>query len=444
VTLRPQDAIRIKRDGGTLSEDMIREVIAGVVDGSIADYQLAALLMAVFLRGMTSVETLAWTHAMVHSGTVIDLSSIPGAKVDKHSTGGVGDKISICLAPLVAACDVFVPMISGRGLGHTGGTLDKLESIAGFDVHLDARRLVQIVTRAGLVLAGQSDELAPADRRLYALRDVTSTVESIPLIASSIMSKKLAAGIDALVLDVKVGSGAFMGSMDRARKLARTIIDIGQGAGKKVSVIISDMNQPLGCAVGNANELREAIEVLQGGGPEDVWELTRELGAEMLLVADMETDVGQARKRLSRARDSGAGLQRLQRCIELQGGDPRVAEDPDRLPRWSGERAVHAEQAGWIRRIDARKIGLAAMALGAGRHRVEDPVDHAVGLTFSVRLGQRVEPGLPLATLQFNDSRRAVAAERLVREAICIADERDDVPPLVHEVLRRSGDGTEN
>ncbi|MFZ5786287.1 MAG: thymidine phosphorylase, partial [Acidobacteriota bacterium] len=429
--MRPQDLIRIKRDGGELSAEAIRELIDGVTAGSIPDYQIAALLMAVYLRGLGEGELSAWAEAMLRSGRVLDLSAVPGRKVDKHSTGGVGDKVSLCLAPLVAACGVPVPMISGRGLGHTGGTLDKLEAIPGFRTDLGVDAFIRTVGEAGLALCGQTSDLAPADRKLYALRDVTSTVESIPLIASSIMSKKLAEGIDALVLDVKVGSGAFMKDLERARELAETLCGIGRRAGKEVTAFLTDMNQPLGREVGNANETREAIEILRGAGPDDLLDLTLQLGAEMLILGGVTRDLDDALQRIRQARRSGAGLERLRRCIELQGGDPKVVEDPGRLPRAHHQHTVTAQAAGTIAAINAEQVGVAAMLLGAGRRSVEDRIDHAVGLTVCVRLGDEVAPGAPLAILHYNDERRREPAVATLRAAFTLGTGPVTPPPLV-------------
>jgi pyrimidine-nucleoside phosphorylase len=434
--VRPQDLIRIKRDGGELPAEAIRELIAGVTDGSVPDYQAAALLMAIFLRGMNEAELSAWSDAMLRSGRVLDLSSLRGRKVDKHSTGGVGDKVSLCLAPLVAACGVPVPMISGRGLGHTGGTLDKLEAIPGFRTDLGVDDFVRVVAEAGLALIGQTSDLAPADGKLYALRDVTATVESIPLIASSIMSKKLAEGIDALVLDVKVGSGAFMKQMERARVLAETLCGIGRRAGKQVSAFLTDMNQPLGREVGNASETREAIEILRGGGPEDLLDLTLQLGAEMLILGGVTADLDDALQRIRHARRSGAGLERLRKCIELQRGDPRVVDDLERLPRARFQRVIAAERTGFLSAVNAEQIGIAAMLLGAGRASVADRIDHAVGVTVRARIGDELVAGAPLAVLCYNDERALAAAEATLRAAFSIGDRPVTPPPLVYDVLR--------
>ena len=434
--MRPQDLIRIKRDNGEMPVAAIKEFLAGVSDGTLPDYQAAALLMAIFFQGMTDAELSAWTDAMLRSGRVLDLSAIPGVKVDKHSTGGVGDKISLCLAPLVAACGVPVPMISGRGLGHTGGTLDKLESIPGFSTAMEVDDFIKAVEQVGMALIGQTDDLAPADRKLYALRDVTSTVESIPLISSSIMSKKLAEGMDALVLDVKVGNGAFMKDLQRARLLAETMQGIGRRAGKQVTAFLSDMNQPLGREVGNANETREAIEILQGEGPDDLLDLTLQLGAEMLVLGGKTNDLDEATQRIRDARRSGAGLEALGRCIERQGGDPRVTEDLSLLPAAGGTRTVRAPRAGVLAQVATEKVGIAGMLLGAGRKQVTDPVDHSVGLTVCARLGDELDAGDALVVLHHNDDARANAAERTLEGVFVIADEGEPPPPLIYEVLR--------
>jgi pyrimidine-nucleoside phosphorylase len=411
-----------KRDGGALPDDIIRAVIAGAAAGSIPDYQLAALLMAIVWRGLTPRELLVWMQAMIASGERVSLADIPGRKVDKHSTGGVGDKISICLAPLVAACGVPVPMMAGRSLGHTGGTLDKLESIPGFRTALAPAELRRVLRRSGLVLAGQSARLVPADRRLYALRDATATVESIPLIASSILSKKVAEGTDALVMDVKVGAGAFMPSRAAARALARTLVDLGRRAGLRVVALLTAMDQPLGREVGNASEVREAIDVLRGGGPADTRALTVRLGAEMLVLGRVARDLGDGARRIEAAIASGAGAERLARCIALQGGDARVLDRPEALlPRARHSLTVRAARAGHVARVDAGAIGRAATVLGAGRLRQEDRVDPAVGITLLRKRGDRVARGEPIATLWYNDARRRDAARAALAGAFTIA-----------------------
>ncbi len=385
------EVIRKKRDGGRLAADEISGFVRSYTDGAIPDYQAAAWAMAVYFRGLDGAELTALTDAMLHSGDVVDLSSVAGRKVDKHSTGGVGDKVSLHLAPAVAACGVNVPMISGRGLGHTGGTLDKLESIPGFRVDLSVERFKEVLGDCGLALIGQTDRLAPADKKLYALRDVTGTVESIPLIAASIMSKKLAEGIDGLVLDVKLGSGAFMKTLERARELAETLVDIGRRAGKRCSAFITDMDQPLGRWVGNAVEVRESIEVLQGRGEPDLVELTLALGGEMLRLGDAARTYEEGREKIARSLTDGSALGRFEKCVELQGG--RLGE----LPAAGKGIAVAAATSGWVTAIDAEQVGLAALKLGAGRSRKEDSIDPAAWVRVRKKIGERVEPGEPLA-----------------------------------------------
>jgi pyrimidine-nucleoside phosphorylase len=434
--VRTQDLIRIVRDDGEMPSEEIYRFFTELHRGDVPDYQAAALLMAIFWRGMGEAELSAWTDAMLHSGRVLDLSSVTGRKVDKHSTGGVGDKVSICLAPLVAACGVPVPMISGRGLGHTGGTLDKLESIPGFRTDLQVEKFIRVVKQTGLALIGQTDDLAPADRKLYALRDVTATVESIPLIASSIMSKKLAEGIDALVLDVKVGSGAFMKDLEQARELAETLCGIGKRAGKEVTAFLTDMNQPLGREVGNANETREAIEILQGKGPDDLLDLTLQLGAEMLLLGRVAADQDEALQLIRKARWQGTGLDRMRRCIELQGGNPRVVDDTSLLPTARSHRTLTAERDGFLTKVQTEQVGLAGMLLGAGRRNIEDVIDPAAGITVEARLGNALRTGDPLATMHFSDKGKADAAEPILRGSFLLGDEPATPPPLVYEVLR--------
>src|SRR5438128_1208037 len=360
--MRAYDLIRKKRDGGLLDPAELAFLIQGATDGSVADEQLAAFLMAVFFRGLDPARELpAWLDAMLRSGQVLDLSRIPGRKVDKHSTGGVGDKISLPLAPLAAVCGVRVPMVSGRGLGHTGGTLDKLESIPGFRVDLPVERFAQLVESLGVCLIGQTAQIAPADRKLYALRDATATVESVPLIASSILSKKLAEGIDALVLDVKVGRGAFMKTLPEARALARTMVDLCRAMGRGCTALVTSMDAPLGLSVGNAVEVAESIDVLRGRGPEDVRELTLRLGVEMLLAGEAASDVPAARQRLEAALADGSALRRFAQIVEAQGGDPGVVEDPRRLPQPAAVREVRADRGGVLARLDAEEVGLCAV-----------------------------------------------------------------------------------
>jgi pyrimidine-nucleoside phosphorylase/thymidine phosphorylase len=432
--VRAYELIHRKRDGGTLTPEEIGALIRGYTAGEIPDYQLAAFCMAVFFRGMDDVEVRALTEAMLRSGDVLDLSGIPGVKVDKHSTGGVGDKVSLPLAPLAAACGVKVPMVSGRGLGHTGGTLDKLEAIPGFRVDLPVERFVELVATLGLGLIGQTARIAPADKRLYALRDVTATVESIPLIAGSIMSKKLAEGIDALVLDVKVGRGAFMKTLPDARRLAGTLAGIGRGLGKRVTALLTAMEQPLGRAVGNALEVVESIELLRGGGPPDLREVTVALGAEMVLLARLAPDLAAARRAIEAAIADGRGLATFRAVVEAQGGDPRSIDDPTRLPRAAQVLPVVAAEAGLVEVLDAEAVGLAAMALGAGRARVEDRVDPAVGVVVLKKLGDRVERGEPLCLVHRNPGGEAQpAVERRLRQAYRIGPGPVLPAPLVIE-----------
>ncbi len=423
------ELIAIKRDGGVLTADQIAWLIEGYTHDRVTEYQMSAMAMAIYLNGLNSDELAAWTSAMLHSGDVLDLSDIPAAKVDKHSTGGVGDKISIPLAPLVASCGVAVPMMSGRGLGHTGGTLDKLESIPGFTTALDADRFREILREHGLVLAGQSETMVPADRKLYALRDATATVASLPLIASSIMSKKLAEGLDGLVLDVKTGSGAFMQQLERSRELARTMVDIGNTAGVRTTALITSMEQPLGREVGNASEMRESIAVLQGGGPEDIVELTLALGEVMLELGGV---VG-GRERLSEALADGSALQKLIDVTVAHGGDPDTIRNPELLPMADHEATVRAERAGYVSRCDALTIGMAATRLGAGRERKEDSVDPGVGITIQARIGDRVDSGDALATVRYSDPDRWEAQKASLAGAWEIVDQPVEAPRLIIE-----------
>ena len=440
--MRAQELIARKRDGGELAPAELRALVAGITDGSVPDYQAAAFLMAVFFRGMTPAELAAWADAMLRSGDVLDLSAVAARKVDKHSTGGVGDKISLPLAPAVAACGVAVPMVSGRGLGHTGGTLDKLEAIPGFSVNLPVERFRAQVAELGVCMIGQTERIAPADRKLYALRDVTATVESIPLIASSIMSKKLAEGIDALVLDQKVGAGAFMKRIEDARALARTIIGIGRAAGKRVTALITAMDQPIGRAVGNASEVEESIETLRGRGPADTRELTVALGAEMLGLGGAAADSAAGRARIEAVLDGGQALERFAKMIAAQGGDARVCEDTGRLPQARTRREVLAASAGVVEEINAEAVGIAAMMLGAGRRTKEDRIDPAVGIDVLKKVGDRVAAGEPLALLRVNDAAQADAAAARYLGAVRIGTGAGApaLRPTVLEVLR-DGDG---
>ncbi|HVW27091.1 MAG TPA: thymidine phosphorylase [Polyangiaceae bacterium] len=413
-----------KRDGGALSPEEIRALVDGFVRGTVADYQMSAWLMAVVLRGMSDAETTALMEAMLHSGKVLSLARVHAPKVDKHSTGGVGDKISICLAPAVAACGVAVPMISGRGLGHTGGTLDKLEAIPGYRVKLDSRTFERIVAKIGVSMIGQTKELAPADGRIYALRDVTGTVESIPLIVASILSKKIAEGVDGLVLDVKAGSGAFMKDVRSAKQLARALVRVGVRAGKRVTALVTDMSAPTGVMVGNALEVREALDVLGGGGPADTVAITLALGAEMLLLAGVERSRAKARGRVQSALSSGRALDVFRKMVEAHGGDVRALDDPSRLPRARHRVAVPSKAAGVVTQVDALGIGLLAVAMGAGRTRVDQRVDPAVGIELAARVGDRVERGQPLAFLHLRGTANAAAFASAAARAFVVGRER--------------------
>jgi pyrimidine-nucleoside phosphorylase/thymidine phosphorylase len=431
--MRAVDIIRKKRDGDALSRQELGMMVDGIATGDVASYQWAALLMAVLWRGMSSDETAALTEAMIHSGNVVDLSQIPGRKVDKHSTGGVGDKTSLILAPIAAAAGVPVPMVSGRGLGHTGGTLDKLESIPGFRVDLDLARYRSVLAEIGLVMIGQTAEIAPADKFLYALRDATATVESIPLIAASIMSKKLAEGIDGLVLDVKTGNGAFMERAGDARTLARTMCSIGRGLGKEVVALVTRMEQPLGRAVGNAVEVAESLACLRGEGPPDLVDLSVELASEMLLMAGRARDITEASSICRRTIDDGSALERFRRLVAAQGGDPRTVDDPALLPAPRRTVVLKAAHSGFVRALAARPVGHATMLLGAGRARMESPVDHAVGVILHKKTGDSVARDEPLCTLLVNDETRLQEAASLILAAYTIAESPGTAAPLVIE-----------
>ncbi|HLL52969.1 MAG TPA: thymidine phosphorylase [Myxococcaceae bacterium] len=433
--MNPYELIKAKRDGKELAVDDVRELIAGYTDGRIPDYQMSAMCMAIVFRGLSRVELGAWTRAMLESGEVLDLSDIPGVKVDKHSTGGVGDKVSLSLAPLAAACGVPVPMISGRGLGHTGGTLDKLESIPGFKVDLSVARYREMVAKVGACLIWQTATLAPADKKLYALRDVTATVDCIPLIASSIMSKKLAEGIDALVLDVKVGSGAFMKKLEDARTLARTMIGIGAEMGRKVTALLTDMDQPLGRTVGNALEVIEAVDMLRGRAPEDYTEVTLTLTAEMLVLGGKAKDAASARALLHEAIRTGAAVEKLKEIVKWQGGDPRAVDDHSLLPTARSTVDVAAASSGYVTAIDSEAVGLAGVVLGAGRERTDSRIDHAVGFTLLRKVGEAVKAGEPLVRIHYNDEKPVAEVTRRLLRAYRIGAEAPAARPLVVERL---------
>lgn len=387
--------IRKKRDGGQLNDAEIRAFIAGITDGTIPDYQVSAMTMAIFFQGMADRELAVWADAMTHSGDTVDLAGISRPKIDKHSTGGVGDKISIPLAPAVAACGVAVPMVSGRGLGHTGGTLDKLESIPGFSTHLSVETFRRLVDDIGVCMIGQTAQIAPADKRLYALRDATATVESLPLIASSIMSKKLAEGIDGLVIDCKVGGGAFMKTIENARTLCTLMQTIARSAGKRITTVLTDMDAPIGRTIGNALEVRESIEVLRGGGPRDTRELTHALGAEMLMLAGVVTDPTAGQAKIEAALASGAALSVFRKMVEAQGGDPRVCDSPGSVLPKPKHRTELTLRPGRVVGIDTEALGIAALVLGAGRRVKEDAVDPSAGLVIDAYLGEVIEAGAP-------------------------------------------------
>jgi pyrimidine-nucleoside phosphorylase len=432
--MRAVDLIRKKRDGQALNDIEIRWLVEAIARKEIADYQWSALLMAIVWRGMTQAETTALTFAMMHSGTVVDLSALPGLKIDKHSTGGVGDKTSLVLAPIAAACGVPVPMVSGRALGHTGGTLDKLEAIPGFRVNLDLDEYRHVLSRCGLVLIGQTAEIAPADKYLYALRDATATVESIPLIAASIMSKKLAEGIDGLVLDVKTGNGAFLEPLDQSRELARTMCAIGRGLRKAVVALITRMDQPLGRMVGNSVEVIESIECLKGGGPTDLVNLSVELAAEMVVMGRQAATIDEARQRCRQALADGSALERFRQVVIAQGGDPRSIDDPSRLPSARLRVEVRAPRPGFVTSLRARPVGNATMLLGAGRARVDSPIDHAIGVVLHKKVGEPVAADEPLCTILANDEGRArELALPLLRDAYQIGEQPVEVPELIVE-----------
>jgi len=429
------ELIRKKRDGQRLAREEIFDFIQRYTRGEIPDYQCSSLLMAIFFRGLSREETADLTEAMMRSGEVLDLSEFPQPKVDKHSTGGVGDKTSLVVAPVAAAGGLMVPMISGRGLGHTGGTLDKLESIPGFNPRLSLAEFRRVLGACGMGLIGQTDTLAPADRKLYALRDVTATVESIPLISASIMSKKLAEGIDGLVLDVKTGSGAFMKKLEDSRELASRMVEIGTVCKKKVAAVITDMSQPLGNAVGNALEVMECLETLKGRGPCDLVEVSRELTAQMFVVGGAEKSVDAGRARFDSLLASGKPLETFARTVTEQGGDAGVVEDYSRLPSARQEDSVVAWEDGWVSSLEAFSVGRASMVLGAGRERLDSVIDPGVGLIFERKVGDRVSAGERICVLYANDESRLDRAREMLRSAISISPEPVAAGPLILETL---------
>jgi pyrimidine-nucleoside phosphorylase len=434
--MRAVDLIRLKRDGGSLDRAAVDAFVAGVTDGSWPDYQASALLMAICLRGMSPQETAWLTDAMVRSGVRVQYPDLPGVAVDKHSTGGVGDKTSLILAPLAAACGAYVPMMSGRGLGHTGGTLDKLESIPGFRTGLSLDELQRAVRRVGCALIGQTSEIAPADKRLYALRDVTGTVESIPLISASIMSKKIAEGIGGLILDVKTGSGAFMKTLDDSRRLARSLVDIGLAAGVRTEALITRMSAPLGRAIGNASEVVESIETLKGHGPRALEELSVRLAARLLVLAGLAADTAAGEARVRDAIASGAGVEKLRAIIENQGGDPGVIDDYSRLPSAPDREPIVAAQSGYLTALEAERLGRAAVALGAGRATIEDRIDPGVGIEVVVEPGAPVRAGDAVLLVHHRAGRGLAESLPLIHEAIQVTDAPPAAAPVVVEEVR--------
>lgn len=438
--MRPQDVIRKKRDGEQLSQAEIDFFIAGVTHDEIADYQVSALLMAIYLNGMNETEQQALTEAMLRSGITLDFSSIAKPKADKHSTGGVGDKTSLIIAPLVAACGVCVPMISGRGLGHTGGTLDKLESIPGYRVNLSTKEFQNVLERAGFAMAGQTAELAPADKKMYALRDATSTVEAIPLIVASIISKKGAAGLDAMVIDVKVGSGAFMRDEARARALARALVKTGNSCGIRTRALLTDMNQPLGQAVGNSLEVKECIELMRGEaepGARPVLDLSLELSAHMLMLAHVDDSLEAAHTRLRGVLESGKALEYFRQNVLAQGGDARVCDDPATfLPLVKESFKVESPRSGYISEIETTEIGHAIAALGGGRVRIEDKIDPTVGFVAQKSIGDRVEQGESLGAVYARDESRARETVARIQAAYRVGEaSHSERPSLIKEVI---------
>lgn len=438
--MRPQDIIRKKRDGEELSREEINFFIGGVTTGAIADYQISALLMAIYLKGMNEEEQRVLTEAMLQSGSVLDFSNIPKPKADKHSTGGVGDKTSLLIAPLVAACGICVPMISGRGLGHTGGTLDKLESIPGYRVGLSAIEFQSVLESVGYAMAGQTAELAPADKKMYALRDATSTVESIPLIVASIISKKGAAGLDAMVIDVKVGSGAFMRNEKQAKDLAHALVMTGNSCGIRTRALLTDMNQPLGRAVGNSIEVKESIEILRGEiveGSEPVLELSMELSAHMLMLSHVDDSLDAARKRLRNVLDSGQGLESFRRNVSAQGGDPRVCDDPcGFLPLATESFKVKSSRSGFITKVNATEIGHAIATIGGGRVRIDDEIDPTVGFVAEVKIGDRINAGEAIGVVYCREESKAHDAAKRIAAAYEVGEEPQSGPPrLIKEVI---------
>src|SRR5215831_498750 len=433
--MRTVDLIHRKRDGEELSAEEVGFLVDGYTNGSIPDYQMSAFLMAVYFKGMTDREVSVLTERMTSSGESVDLSMVPGIKVDKHSTGGVGDKTSLIAAPLAAAAGVTVPMISGRALGHTGGTLDKLESIPGFRTNLSTEEFRKQLAEHRLAFIGQTDQLAPADRKLYSLRDVTATVESIPLISSSIMSKKLAEGIDALVLDVKVGNGAFMKKQVDARRLAQTMVGIGRRMDKKVQALITDMNQPLGYAIGNALEIMEASQTLQNAGPADLTKLSIELAARMIYLGKKAPSLDDARRMAEKHLVDGSGYRKFKQVVAAQGGNAQALDKFELLPNATGMREITSPRAGYVAAINAEDIGVASNMIGAGRDKKEDAIDPAVGIILEVKTGEKVDAGSVLCRLYYTREDRVEEAAEMVEDAFKISAQKPDERELILEVV---------
>lgn len=437
--MRMYDIILKKRNGGELTKEEIEFVVNGYTKGEIPDYQVSALLMAIYFQKMNKRETADLTMAMVNSGEVVDLSAIEGIKVDKHSTGGVGDTTTLVLGPMVAAAGAPVAKMSGRGLGHTGGTLDKLESIKGLSIEMPKEKFIENVNKVKLAVAGQTANLAPADKKLYALRDVTATVDNISLIASSIMSKKIAAGADAIVLDVKTGAGAFMKTLDDSFALAKEMVDIGTNVGRNTIAIVSDMDEPLGFAVGNALEVKEAIDTLKGKGPKDLYELCMTLGSYMLILAKKADNVETAREILEDTIRTGAALNKFKEFVAAQGGDPEVIDNPELLPKAEHIIEFKAEESGYVNKIVAIEVGLAALVLGAGRETKESQIDLAVGVVLNKKIGDYVEKGEPLAYIHVNDMSKLKDCEERLKRAFQVTKEKPEHRPLIFGVVTKEG-----
>ncbi len=433
--MRMYDIIKKKRDGGVLSEEEIKCFITGYTKGEIPDYQVSALMMAIYFQGMNEAETLALTMAMAKSGDMLDLSKITGIKVDKHSTGGVGDKTTLALTPMVAACGIPVAKMSGRGLGHTGGTIDKLESFLGFHTDITTHTFIENVNRMGIAVMGQTADLAPADKKLYALRDVTATVDNMSLIASSIMSKKLAAGADAIVLDVKTGSGAFMQKEEDAVALAQEMVKIGRNAGRNTIAVVSDMDQPLGFAVGNALEVKEAIDTLKGEGPADFVELCMTLGSQMLMAGGKAQDSAQAKQMLEQVIKDGSALKKLAELVEAQGGDSSSVYDTSKLPKAQMMEAIKSPRSGYIEKIDCAEVGICSLILGGGRETKESEIDLAVGIVLTKKIGDEVKEGEIIAYIHANDTAKLQSAKERFLQAYTYSEKQPEKSLMIKHIL---------